>query len=172
MSRDYGVVVPSDEDLVEARISWDMGKMMGFKISNDLAMVAALAVGVPRSCCSVVGRVLRLMVASLVLFVALVLHPLLWCFALLYWCSCQLSSSLLVVVCVVRCWGALCVGVFRRSGLVCLGSCGVSVAIIFLVLAFLLLCSGSVFVFWLPSLKWLSNLLIIKKKKKILTYNW
>ena len=35
--------MPAEEDLVEARISWDMGKIMGFNISNDEAMIKALA---------------------------------------------------------------------------------------------------------------------------------
>ena len=40
---DNEVVVPFEEDLVEARVSWDLGKAMGLKVSNDKAMVAALA---------------------------------------------------------------------------------------------------------------------------------
>ena len=36
-------MVPFEEDLVEARVSWDLGKAMGLKVSNDKAMVAALA---------------------------------------------------------------------------------------------------------------------------------
>ena len=34
---------PCEEDLVEARISWDIGKSLGCKVSNEKAMICALA---------------------------------------------------------------------------------------------------------------------------------
>ena len=40
---DNEVVVPLEEDLVEARVSWDIGKALGLKVGNDKAMVVALA---------------------------------------------------------------------------------------------------------------------------------
>ena len=36
-------VIPEEEDLVEARISWDVGKFLGLKVKNDKAMIDALA---------------------------------------------------------------------------------------------------------------------------------
>ena len=42
-SDDYGVMIPFEEDLVEARITWDIGKMMGLEVSNEKAMVDAIA---------------------------------------------------------------------------------------------------------------------------------
>lgn len=33
---------PWEENLVEAKITWDMGKTMGFKVSNEMAIVEAL----------------------------------------------------------------------------------------------------------------------------------
>ena len=35
--------MPSEEDLVEARIAWEVGKTLGCKVSNDEAMIRALA---------------------------------------------------------------------------------------------------------------------------------
>ena len=34
--------VPCDGDLVEAQITWDLGEVMGLKVSNELAMIDAL----------------------------------------------------------------------------------------------------------------------------------
>ena len=35
--------LPFDEELVEAQNTWDVGKVLGFKVSNELAMVEALS---------------------------------------------------------------------------------------------------------------------------------
>ena len=35
--------MPSEEDLVEARIAWEVGKTLGCKVSNEEAMIRALA---------------------------------------------------------------------------------------------------------------------------------
>ena len=35
-------MVPFEEDLVEAQISWDIGKALEFKVSNENAMIDAL----------------------------------------------------------------------------------------------------------------------------------
>ena len=37
------VVLPFDEELVEAQISWNARKALDFKVSNELAMVEALS---------------------------------------------------------------------------------------------------------------------------------
>ena len=42
-SDDNEVQVPCEEDLVGARISWDIGKTLGLKVSNENAMFDALA---------------------------------------------------------------------------------------------------------------------------------
>ena len=42
-SDDNDVQVPCEEDLVEARISWDIGKTLGLKVSNENAMFDVLA---------------------------------------------------------------------------------------------------------------------------------
>ena len=36
-------MVPNDEDLMEAQVSWDLGKVLGLQVSNERAMVGALA---------------------------------------------------------------------------------------------------------------------------------
>ena len=36
-------VVPSEEDLVETRITWDLGKALGFKVCNKKDMISALS---------------------------------------------------------------------------------------------------------------------------------
>ena len=36
-------IVPNDEDLVEAKISLDVGKTLGLQVCNEGAMIAALA---------------------------------------------------------------------------------------------------------------------------------
>ena len=36
-------VILDEEDLVEARVSWDVGKVLGLKVSNDKAMIDTLA---------------------------------------------------------------------------------------------------------------------------------
>ena len=40
---DYGAVIPFEEDLMEARISWDVGKILGLKVSNEKTMVTSLS---------------------------------------------------------------------------------------------------------------------------------
>ena len=32
-----------EEELIEAKNSWNIGKALGFKVSNDLAMIEALS---------------------------------------------------------------------------------------------------------------------------------
>ena len=41
--KDIEVVVPDEVDLVDAQISWDIGKILGLQVSNEKAMIAALA---------------------------------------------------------------------------------------------------------------------------------
>ena len=36
-------MVSNDEDLMEAQVSWDLGKVLGLQVSNERAMVSALA---------------------------------------------------------------------------------------------------------------------------------
>ena len=36
-------MIPKDEDLVEAKVAWDLGKFLGLEVSNDEAMIAALS---------------------------------------------------------------------------------------------------------------------------------
>ena len=36
-------IVPNNEDLVEVKISWDVGKTLGLQVSDEGAMIAALA---------------------------------------------------------------------------------------------------------------------------------
>ena len=43
MFDDLEGAVPCEEDLVEARISWDIGKTLGCKVSDEKAMICALA---------------------------------------------------------------------------------------------------------------------------------
>ena len=37
------IVLPFKEELMEAKNSWNIGKALGFKVSNDLAMIEALS---------------------------------------------------------------------------------------------------------------------------------
>ena len=37
------VVTPWEENLVQAHITWDIGRTLGLKVSNDMAMIKALA---------------------------------------------------------------------------------------------------------------------------------
>ena len=43
LNDDLESVVSCEEDLVEARITWDIGKTLGCKVSNEKAMICALA---------------------------------------------------------------------------------------------------------------------------------
>ena len=36
-------MVPDEDDLVEAQITWDIGKELGLQVSNDRAMLKALS---------------------------------------------------------------------------------------------------------------------------------
>ena len=40
---DCEVVTPWEENLIEARTSWDLGKGLGFKVTNEMAMIETLA---------------------------------------------------------------------------------------------------------------------------------
>ena len=43
MNDDLESVVLCEEDLLEARITWDIGKILGCKVSNEKAIIYALA---------------------------------------------------------------------------------------------------------------------------------
>ena len=36
-------MIPTEEELVEAQITWDIGKMLGLQVSNENAVIAALS---------------------------------------------------------------------------------------------------------------------------------
>ena len=40
---DCEVVTPWEENLIKARVSWDLGKVLGLRVSNEIAMIEALA---------------------------------------------------------------------------------------------------------------------------------
>ena len=39
---DKNDIISDEEDLVEVRICWDVGKFLGLKVGNDKAMIASL----------------------------------------------------------------------------------------------------------------------------------
>ena len=40
---DCELVMPWEENLIDARFSWDLGKVLELKVSNEMAMIEALA---------------------------------------------------------------------------------------------------------------------------------